>query len=736
MLSETVLERPALIDALTRASPALTAIVAPPGYAKTTTALQVVRRLGRDTAWLSLESADASPPRFWTYVAAAFASAGVSVERVYDLLAADGVEAAMQELRAAVEASGRNLVLVLDDLHTISHPAVEVQLSAWLLNPVRNLQIICTSRSDLPLPVGRLRTQSLLTEARAVDLALDEAEAAAILSSAFGVDDLSAEHLQLLGKRTEGWPVGIYLAGLALRDGTDVDAELRRFAGDTRHLTEYLAAEAMDGATDDVRAFALATSVVTVLDPDLCDALTGQAGSLRLLRMLVAENLFTSPLNASATLFQYHPLFREHLQSALAEAHPELVPELHERAARWFEARGEVDEAINHAIAAGAVEYAERLIVGTLVRFSEAGYLDTVASWVNSLGDPEGLQVETVLMMSWTMLNLQRYDELERWLDAAEMAGESAEERAVVALQVPSIRAHWARHRGDVGEMLAHSEDAYAAVGAYPSETEVADLFRRSDAGLGAAISVSGAAAFWAGDLDTAVERLSEGVLAAQKNNIVLEVIFCYGCLALAEVERGEFHAALAHADQALSVVGLPNEHHLRPIESYVARSMCHLEAGRPADAASDLSRARQLSTERTERLVAVLIELQEARIQHRQGDLQAARTSLRSAKALESDLPDSRLEARMRRVEAEIRFVPREAEDLPIGARELTDREQSVLLLLPHGLKRKELAEQLHVSENTVKTHLTSIRHKLGLQGRESIVDRARELGLLPSDG
>jgi ATP/maltotriose-dependent transcriptional regulator MalT len=82
--------------------------------------------------------------------------------------------------------------------------------------------------------------------------------------------------------------------------------------------------------------------------------------------------------------------------------------------------------------------------------------------------------------------------------------------------------------------------------------------------------------------------------------------------------------------------------------------------------------------------------------------------------------------------MENEIRFVAREVEDLPVGARELTDREQAVLVLLPHGLSRRDLAAQLVVSENTVKTHLTSIRHKLGLVGRESIVDRARELGLL----
>ncbi len=68
----------------------------------------------------------------------------------------------------------------------------------------------------------------------------------------------------------------------------------------------------------------------------------------------------------------------------------------------------------------------------------------------------------------------------------------------------------------------------------------------------------------------------------------------------------------------------------------------------------------------------------------------------------------------------------------MPIGVRELTEKELAVLALLPHRLTRKELATQLHVSENTIKTHLTSIRHKLAVPGRGDLVARARELGLV----
>lgn len=736
MLPTDAVPRPRLLAKLVESDAALTAIVAPPGYGKTTTAAQLVVELQRTTAWLSLESADSTPARFWTYVAAALHTGGVErAADTYDQLADAGVDVATLALRAAVSAHGEPLVLVLDDMHTVDHPEIERQLGEWLRHPIPNLRIICTSRSDLPLPVGRLRGQGLLTEARIDQLAFSPDESASLLRNTFGLSALNAEQLEMLAGRTEGWPVGVYLAGLTLRDDPDIDDQLARFAGDTRHLSEYLAAEAMDGVSDDVRAFVLSTSIVSVLNPDLCDALTGNPGSLKTLRGLVANNVFTSALDPARTMFHYHPLFREHLLSALASEHPEQVRELHSRASAWFEVNGDIDEAIVHATSAGEMERAQRLIVSTSLMFSNAGHFETVINWVDALDDPAHLSTEVCLLMAWTMLNLREYDQLETWMERSAQSTRTEIEELVVALHMPTIRSHRARHEGDVAAMVDNARRAVDLRADSPSVAQADSLFLRPDAGRGAALSVLGSALFWSGETEGSMEYLVEALAVARSSNVLIEVIFCYCYLAIIAAHEGDNEAALAHADQALALVTPVQERHLQPSIAYLARSMALLSQGRPSDAAIDLGQARVLAAIRTEPLVDAAIELQGARVLHRLGDTEGARRGVRATKALVAELPDAQFEARIRAVEAEIRFVARDVEDLPVGARELTDREQAVLALLPHGLKRKELASQLHVSENTIKTHLTSIRHKLGVSGRDSIVDRARELGLFGVD-
>ena len=116
-------------------------------------------------------------------------------------------------------------------------------------------------------------------------------------------------------------------------------------------------------------------------------------------------------------------------------------------------------------------------------------------------------------------------------------------------------------------------------------------------------------------------------------------------------------------------------------------------------------------------------------RLHHAQGDGEKARSALRAAEhGLHEEATDHQRET-VRLVRNEIRFVDGSA-GLPVA---VSDREMAVLRLLPHGLTRREIGEQLYVSENTIKTHMTSLRHKLGVTGRsEDIVARARELGLL----
>lgn len=724
--------RAELLDRLHQEAAALTAVVAPAGYGKTTVAVQLAGRRGGDVAWLSLEPADDDPVRFLTYVAAALCSAGVEgADETYEVLSAgtDGIAPASLCLRSAIEAHGRPVTLVLDDLHSLSTETLEATVGDWFRHPIANLCVVAAGRRDLALPVGRLRSHGRLTEARIEDLAFDGAEAAALLSGSFGLTDLTDEQLEALGARTEGWPVGLYLAGLALRDEPDVAAGLARFTGDGHHLSEYLKAEAVAGLSDHARAFVLATSILSVLDPALCDAVTDDIGSLRTLRQLVTDNVFTSALDENATVFRYHPMFQEHLRSLLEEHHPELVGELHAKASAWHETVGDIDRAIDHATAAGDIARAEHLIFGRFIPYVNAGHFGTVRAWVDALGPRRRRQGQTAVMMGWLSLNLRRYDELEEWLEIASANADGRRAEAMVAVHRASILAHRARHLGDVGALLAHGEDA---VGAATDWREGAGP-PLEDAIRGAALSVAACAAYWAGDHDLVRRRLAESLALVRSGGVTIELVFGHQYLAMSAADTGDHDAALAHADQALLHSPPSLERIYQPTLAHLARSIALSALGKPVDAAEALAAARRVAQFRPEPLYDAAIEMHQARLDHLTGDQAAARSAVRTARRIVARLPDARLDERLRSTENAIRFVARQAADLPAGARELTDREHAVLRLLPHRLSRRELARQLHVSENTVKTHLTSIRHKLGVTGRDSIVARAVELGLLP---
>ncbi len=728
------ISRDGLLDELTAASDiVLTAIVAPAGYGKTTTAAQLVDRLDLPVAWLGLEPADGEPVRFWTYVTAALGTAGVDeLGGVYDVLR-DGpaaVDHAVASLRAAIEAHGDPLVLVLDDVQAVDSDAVHRQLGGLLRHPPANLRTVCTSRSDLPLPVGRLRSEGRLAEARIDRLAFTSAEVALVLDTTFGLGSLADEHLTALVERTDGWPVGICLAGIGLRNEVDVDAFVARFAGDNRHLNEYLSAEAIDDLDPDRRAFLLTTSIVTTLDPDLCDALTGQPGSLATLRSLVRDNIFTAALNEQGTVFRYHPLFREHLLSLLAEEHAETVDELHARASRWYEEADDVDQAITHAAATDEIERACRMIAASWHVFARAGQMSRLEHWLDLLGDAVASNTEASLMMNWVLLNSDRLDEMDRWERAAVAAARSDDEIALCEIEIPTLRSHRARRAGDIGGALANAREALATAD-LDTEPTGGGQVSRLGALPGTALVACGVAEYWAGDLDEAQRLLSAAVTHARRTGEVSSVIQGYCYLAMIEADLGHDDAALAHADQVLELVDPSIESFHLPAMAHIARSVALLRMGRPADAEQAIECGERLARS-LDHLTLATAAIQRARILHIRGDRAGARSAVRTARSIVDVLPDARFGDRLRAIENEIRFVAKSAPDFGFGPVELTERERAVLALLPHELSRADLASQLHVSENTVKTHLTSIRRKLGLSGRASIVDRARELGLL----
>jgi ATP/maltotriose-dependent transcriptional regulator MalT len=193
---------------------------------------------------------------------------------------------------------------------------------------------------------------------------------------------------------------------------------------------------------------------------------------------------------------------------------------------------------------------------------------------------------------------------------------------------------------------------------------------------------------------------------------------------------QDETDEAEAHADQALAFVSTPTlERFHQPVTALLVNSQIAMTRGQVGDAALHAERAERVAIAGTEPLFAVMARCQLARVAHAQGHPEQARQWLRDAETLLGDNDAAQLVDLIRQTRDDTRFAHRDG-TLPV---ELSEREQAVLTLLPHGLSRNELGAQLFISENTVKTYLTSLRHKLGVSGRSSeIVARAVELGLL----
>jgi hypothetical protein len=121
------------------------------------------------------------------------------------------------------------------------------------------------------------------------------------------------------------------------------------------------------------RVFLLRTSVLRRLCGSLCDAVAGTEGSGAMLRDLNRANLFIGPLGTDGRWYRYHQLFAEALRLELEVTEPNLVWELHIRAATWFERDGDLEPATEHAIAARAAGLSARLILRQLQPLVAAG---------------------------------------------------------------------------------------------------------------------------------------------------------------------------------------------------------------------------------------------------------------------------------------------------------------------------------------------------------------------------
>lgn len=219
---------------------------------------------------------------------------------------------------------------------------------------------------------------------RADDLRFTEVEASEFLAGHAQLG-IGPDEVNVIYRRTEGWPAGLQLFRLAL-----ASPEVRTSLDDLtshgpRELAEYLTDNVVSLQLPEVQEFLLRTSLLRRLSGPLCDAAVGRPGSQALLLELERSGLFLSALDSSNGWFKYHGLFAQFLADNLRRNSQDLVREVHTRAAAWHLAQESFEEAVHHAVQ--AQDHA--LAVDALNRWSSRlvarAELVTVERWYDQL---------------------------------------------------------------------------------------------------------------------------------------------------------------------------------------------------------------------------------------------------------------------------------------------------------------------------------------------------------------
>ena len=723
-----LVHRGALLDALSAGCRCkVTLLSAPAGWGKTTLLAQWVLGAGENQrfGWLSLDPADNDPVWFWMYVVAALQkiSPGIGI-RAVELLAigADPVQVVLPTLLNDLDTIASPIVLILDDYNLVVNRTVHDQLAFFISRTPANLHLVLATRSDPMLPLARLRASGELAELRTDDLRFGAIEADHLLNDVLGLDLPDAD-IQLLHRRTEGWAAGLYLAALSLAGRADTAAFIRTFAGDNRHIVDYLMAEVLDGQPPDLRSFLLRTSVLGRLSGPLCDAMLQTSGSASVLEKIERENLFLVPLDTSRHWYRYHQLFGELLRTELRRSEPDLVADLHRRAATWFETEGLIDEAVRHLVAGGDIARSADLIAADWVDEFKGGGVSTVSGLLDLLPKETVLQDPRLsLARAWIALSVGQLDDAAEWIEAVETSAADTPDGGAISTQVVVLRAV---HLFKTAEVAAALETARRAIALDLDE---------APPGRSSAYCVYGSALYFSGSSREAQAAFRRAVELAEKVGDRRARIYALGYLALISTEHGQLADAERQIRRASgSARGLTDAEHL--VDVMVSLATAELLRMR-GDAAAAVAAADMavMSARQGGAILEVAKALSvRAQIFEHLGDHQTAKANL--------DEVDTRM-----RGYADAGFAPtplasaqRSAgtatttrnEGCAVGE-ELTPKEVEVLRLLATRLSRREIAARLYVSLNTVKTHQRAVYRKLAVDDRSGAVSRARELGLL----
>ncbi|MEM7539503.1 MAG: LuxR C-terminal-related transcriptional regulator [Chloroflexota bacterium] len=702
-----LISRPRLLQQI-RLDKRLTLVSAPAGFGKTTFIAQWMAGVYDGVydglrCWLSLEAADNDMTRFFSYLISALQTAhtqiGVGVlSNLKNGLVPDSILTMIINDIIQIDAQ---IVLVLDDYHAIENEQIHQAMTFLLEHLPPNLHLILVTRVDppSPLPLAKLRVQQRLTEIRAIDLRFRMHETQQFLINQTQIE-LSNEDINQLDQHTDGWVAGLQLAALALQSSNQSYGDvIRTFSGSDRYVMDYVINDVLEQLPPAVRTFLVETAILKRLCAPLCNAVRQTDDSQEILQKVEQANLFLFPLDNRRHWYRYHPLFADSLRHYYA-LQGGSVTTFHHRASIWYEQNQFIEEAVAHAFSAQDGARAASLVEQYAHPFFSDGKIMTVCQWLDQL-TPDLIYDRPKLYLIYGLV-LYRTGNIERLILHLQ--------RPPTPLSDPeqgellSLRAYKAYWQGDFVSAIQLVQDAVALL-------DVNDFAVRMPT-----FTLMGWCQEAQGDLLAAVDTHHTVWQMAHATDSLMGMVGSCGKLTMLYAKMGQPNTATRYYKQITTVMEQCGASDIilsglvyiaagqlyfddKKIEKGIA--LCQQWGGLYIEAIRGYGVLLSVLQEQgqAEQVMTKRLEAQEFAYRHRLSDW--VLTLLDPSTALSSIDP-------------------------------LTAREQEVLTWLAKGLSVPQIAEELVVGVNTIRTHVKHIYSKLNTHSRHEALQMARKHNLL----
>ena len=503
---------------------------------------------------------------------------------------------------------------------------------------------------------------------------------------------LGEDEVAELHRRTEGWPTGLYLAALYLREGGPLAGAAVSFGGADRLVSEYMESEFLARISRQNRVFLTRTAVLERMSGPLCEAVLELPGAHAILADLARSNLLLVPLDRRGRWYRYHHLFRDMLLAELERLEPGLLPVLRRRAADWYVRNGLPEAGLEYSMAAGDAGAAAALVEKLVIPAHRQGRVTTIQRWLRWLEDQNGTEghpmVAVLAALFWALMG--RPVEAERWADAVDrwQYGDPARPGDPSTEAWAAVMRTFLCRRG-VEQMRADADEAVRRFAAQSFVTP-------------APAFLQGIAQVLCGDLNGGDASLEEGISVAEEVAAHEDRAIALCERSLVAIASGDWIQAGALADRPRTVL------HGAGIEESYATPLVSAVQARVALHRGDVPAARRelISAQRLRHLLtyalpylAVQARIELARVHMALADLAGARMLMREVDELLQRRPG--LGTLVDEVQAIQARLSENHDPSIAGASALTAAELRLLPMLSTHLSFPEMAGEVFLSRH-----------------------------------